>query len=133
MKITSVQHAKALYAATKGKSHQEIDEAVINFGRILSKNSQLNLGKDIIKKLNDIYNSENNIVEAQVISREGLASGLTEKVAIFIKEKYGARGVIIQNKINKHIKGGIIIKVGDEILDGSVDRKLKELRKKLIS
>ncbi len=133
MKITATQHAKALYEATKGKSHQKIDEAVVNFGKILSGNNQLRLGKDIIKKFSDICNSENNIVEAEIVSRDRLVPELVEKVIRFIKKRYNAREVIIQNRIDKSIKGGIIIKIRDEVIDGSMERKLKELKNKLIS
>ena len=40
--------------------------------------------------------------------------------------------IITNNIIDKNIKGGIIIKVGDEVLDGSVSAQLKRLEKELV-
>ena len=51
----------------------------------------------------------------------------------YVKNKYSAKEVIIKNTVSEKIKGGVVIKVGDEILDGSVERKLKELKILLIS
>ncbi len=133
MKVSAQQYAKALYEVTKGKSEKEIDAAVLGFVKILQKNNQLGLKKDISKKFHEIYNQENGIVEAEVISREKLNSQLVDKLIRFIKEKYSAKEVVINSKIDEGVKGGIIVKVGDEIIDGSIEKQLNNLRNILIS
>jgi F-type H+-transporting ATPase subunit delta len=85
----------------------------------------------IVKKFQEIHNAENGIVEAEVTTREKTSENLEREIKNFIKDKYKAEKVITNNKIDKNIKGGVIIRVGDEILDGSLDRKLKELKSSL--
>lgn len=133
MKATATQYAKALYEATKDKSQKEVDGVLANFVKTLSKNNQTKLAGSIEKKFGEIYNRENGILEAEVVSAHKLESHQVHKVESFLKEKYNANKVEINNIIDKDIKGGIIIKIGDEIIDGSVERQLKELRSKLIS
>lgn len=41
--------------------------------------------------------------------------------------------MVIKNKIDENIKGGIIIIVGDEIVDASVGRQLYDLEVNLIN
>lgn len=129
MKITPQQYAQSLYETTKNKSQDEIGGVVGNFVKILGKNNQLKLKNKIIEKFGAIYNRENGIVEAQVTSREKLTEELRTMVRTKIHTQYGAKEVVLVEKIDANIGGGVIIRVGDEILDGSVERRLKELKK----
>ena len=131
MKISVQQYANALYEATKEKSQGEIDSVLENFIKILAKNNQLRLKNSIIGKFGSIYNQENGIVEARVTSREVLSNELRNKVRIYVRTKYGAKEAVLVEKVDESIKGGIIIQVGDEVMDGSVGRQLKELKKEL--
>ena len=67
----------------------------------------------------------------EAISSRKLEADQTQQIEKFIKDKYSAREVLIDNKIDESIKGGIILKIGDEILDASVERQLRELRNNL--
>ncbi len=128
MKISVNQYAKSLFELTDGKSEREIDSAISNFIKFLQKNRQLKLAGKIIEKFRKIYNKKNGIVEAEIISREKLSSELIAKLNNFIKNKYLAKEVILNNIVDEKIKGGIIIKVGDEVVDGSVGGQLGRLR-----
>lgn len=128
MKATATQYAKTLYELTIDKTRQEIDGVVSKFLEELQRNGQIKIADQVVNKFQEIYNAENGIVEAEVVTREKISESLENKVKNFIKEKYFAKHVEIHNKIDENLRGGIIIRVGDEILDGSLDRKLRELR-----
>ncbi len=132
MKISTIQYAKSLFELTAEKSHQEIDGAVSSFAKFLQKNRQMKLAGKIIEKFGKIYNKKNGIVEAEIISREKLSSDLLAKLNNFIKNKYLAKEVILNNIVDEKIKGGITIKVGDEVVDGSVGGQINRLKKCLI-
>lgn len=131
MKITVNQYAKSLYAATGDKNQKEIGDAVSNFIKILQKNRQLKLFSKITQKFTEIWNQEKGIVKAEITSREELHTELRNKVSKYVKERYQAKEVILHNIIDEKIQGGIIIRVEDEILDGSVVRQLQELKNNL--
>lgn len=128
MKISTQQYAKALHESTKDKSQGEVDAVISGFVKILQKNNQLKLKKEISKKFGEIYNQENGIVEAEIITRYKIQDTRYKQIEDFIKKKYKAEKVVIKDKIDEEIKGGIIIKVGDEVIDGSVERRLKDLK-----
>jgi F-type H+-transporting ATPase subunit delta len=133
MKITPTQYAQVLYEATKGKSHDEINSVLSDFLKVLVKNNKLKNINLIIKKFDDVWNKEEGIVEAEITSREELSHQLINILTKKIQDKYRAREVLINNKIDKNIKGGIIIQIGDEVLDSSVAGQLKRLKSKLIA
>jgi len=128
MRITSTQYAKSLYEATVDKSHSETDVLVANFVKVLSKNGQMRLKNEIMRKFETVSNMKNGIVVAEVSSREKLSEGMIEKLTVFIKEKYSAEKVVIKNIIDEKIQGGVIVKVGDEIFDASVKGQLSKMR-----
>jgi len=131
MKVSNSQYADALYESAKGKSRSEINELVANFVKILAKSNQVKNINNIISKFKEIWNKKEGIMEAEVVSREKLSSQLVGKLINFVGRKYNARNVEIKSIVDKNIKGGIIIRVGDEVLDGSVSKQLQNLKKRL--
>jgi len=131
MKVTVTQYAKTLHESTRGKSQKEISGIISGFVKILAKNNQIKNSGKIIATFSDIYNKENKIVEAEVVSARKLESSQSHKVEKYIKEKYQAKKVFLKNIIDEKIKGGIIVKVGDELMDASVSRQLQSLRSNL--
>lgn len=132
MKITATQYAKALYASVDKKSAGEVDGFVINFFKVLKKNNQLKLAGKIVEKFSAIYDAKNGIVEATVTSVALLDEKTLQEVEKFVAKKYDAKKVILKNIIRKDIKGGIILQVGDEMLDASVVKKINDLKTILI-
>lgn len=145
MKITAKQYAQTLYDLTDGKSETpprvgeplrveagEIEKAVADFARYIYRNRKLKLVDKIIGQFAKIYNKEKGIVEAEVVTREKMDEATERKVKDYIEKKYHAKEVVLNNIIDASIKGGVIIKVGDEVMDGSVVGRLSELKKTLV-
>ena len=133
MKISTKQYAQALYELTLGKSESEVGIVVEKFVKELVKNNQIKSVSKIIDNFNNIYNQENGIIEAEIKSREQLQSESLEKIEKYLIKKYNAKQIILNKKINPEIKGGVIIKAGDEITDLSVAGSLNRLRRELIN
>ena len=133
MKASAAQYAKTLYELASGKNKSEIDSIVASFAKLLAKNNRLKMASAIIEKFGNIWNRENGILEADVESAYPLNDEASGKITKEIKEKYGVKEVILNNKINKDITGGIIIKIGDEVIDSSVKKQLKMLKQALAS
>jgi F-type H+-transporting ATPase subunit delta len=131
MTISTTQYAKTLYESVTGKPQKEISGVISEFVKILAKNNQLKNSGKIIDKFSDIYNQEKGIVEAEVVTKHKLESSQVHKVESYIKERYSAKNVILKNIIDEKIKGGIVIKVGDELMDASVAKQLRDLKNKL--
>jgi len=132
MKITAKQYAQTLYGLTEGKAKPEIEKTISDFARYLHKSRKLKLAEKIIENYLKLYDREKMIVEAEVVTREKIGEALEKKVKHFIKEKYQAKEVVLKNIIDGDIKGGMVLKVGDEVMDGSISGRLNELKKILV-
>jgi F-type H+-transporting ATPase subunit delta len=133
MKITANQYAKSLYKTIENKSPKEISGLVSNFVKVLAKNRQMKLFSEISQRFSEIWNKENEIVEAIAITKIEMGDKEKKEVENYIKKKYAAKEVVLKNITDEKIKGGIIIKVGDEVLDGSLLEQLMKLKSDLIN
>jgi len=133
MKISIKQYAQALYELTLGKSESEVNIVIEKFVKELAKNNQIKLSTKILDKFEQMYNKENGIIEAQVTSAFKLEEVEIEKLKTYLLEKYSAKEIVFNNKVDEKIKGGVIIKVGDELIDASIAGKLRSLKESLVS
>jgi F-type H+-transporting ATPase subunit delta len=133
MKISTQQYSQALLDLTDGKSEQEILTVTQKFSEQLKSDGQLKNADKIIEKFADLYNSKNGIVVTQVCVRRDVSQDILKEIEEFVQRKYGAKKVELKIVTDEKIKGGIIIRVGDEVMDASVGGQLEKLRKLLAS
>ena len=48
-----------------------------------------------------------------------------------IRDRSGAESVI-EEKIDSQLIGGVVIRLGDTVIDGSIKNKVKQLRRELV-
>jgi F-type H+-transporting ATPase subunit delta len=132
MRVTAKQYAQTLYDLTDGKAKPEIEKSLADFARYLHKERKLKLSGKIIENFRKIYDRKNGIVEAEVVTAEKISTEIEKKIKSYIQKKYDAKKVVLKNSIDGNIKGGVIIRVGDEVIDGSITGKLSELKKILV-
>jgi F-type H+-transporting ATPase subunit delta len=128
MKVSIKQYSQTLFELTDGKSEQEILNIVSKFAEQLKNDGQLKNSDKIIEKFAEIYNAKNGIVQACVISARALEDVQVAEISDFIKKKYAVKDVVVDNIVDEKIKGGLIIRVGDEIMDASILSQLKKLK-----
>ena len=132
MKISTTQYAQVLLDLTKDKDEKKIDKIVSDFITVLRNRNQINLVNKVIQKFSSIYNQTNKILDVEVVSMNPLDAEQKEGLNNFLKRKYQFEQITLTERIDKGIKGGLIIKVGDEVFDGSINGKLKRMKGELV-
>ncbi len=132
MKITPKQYAESLYQAVVGKKDSEVKDAIGNFVKVLINNNDISKADEIIKQFVRIWNREQGIVEAEVVSAKELDKKIVKLLNGYIAKLSGAKDVVIKEIVNKDILGGVVIKYKDKVLDGSLRMRLGELRSKMV-
>ncbi len=131
MKISAKQYAITLYELTDRKSESQINEIISKFVMLMKKVGDFKKINDVVSKFEEIYNKNRGILKIVVTTTRKLSDEEKNSVIEFIKTKYNVVDVEVSTVIDKNIKGGIIIRVGDEIIDGSVFGRLRVLRSAL--
>jgi len=132
MKINTNKYAEILKEALGDKNNEESSLIFSNFVKLLAKNNQLRYSSRIINKLKDLYNKESGTIEVEAISKTKLSEEMIDSIGKLFKKNAGVNEVNIENKINEKMLGGIILKTNEEIMDGSVDKQVVEMKKKLM-
>ena len=132
MRIKPNQYARSLYEMVDGKSKEQSKEVIKNFTEVLVKHNQLTKVDGIINEFIKIWNKKKKIIEAQAISARELSNDVIKNIKNYIAEVSEAKEVSLINYVDKNIIGGVIIKYGDKVLDGSLKARLSDLKSKLI-
>ena len=128
MKITPKQYAISLYETTKNVDKFKAEKRVATFVDILKKNNDLSLADKIKDEYNKYHRNQRNISKIEIASNSKLDSGILNKIIQKFKNQ-----IEVEEKIDESLIGGIVIKIDNNVLiDGSVKRKLENLRKSLV-
>ncbi|EPX73527.1 F0-ATPase delta subunit [Schizosaccharomyces octosporus yFS286] len=104
------------------------DALLGNFFNLLSVNNRLALLSRIQNQFEKIMRAQRGEVEVTITSAAPLdsktLSRLESKIA---KSKYGKGKLLVQNKVSPSILGGLILEIGDNILDVSVSSRVNHL------
>ena len=127
MKITPKQYAISLYDSTKDVDDTELNKRISNFVNILRKNNDLSLSGKIIEHYYKYRREQKNISKVEITSHDKLDSETIDNII----KKFNKQ-VEVEEKVDKTLLGGIIIKIDDNtLIDGSVKRKLENLKSHL--
>jgi F-type H+-transporting ATPase subunit delta len=110
----------------------KISEYIVNLLKLLIDNGRQSVVSEIYKafvELNDIANNRQRIT---VITQSNLDGSLLDKIKADVGTKLG-KEIILTEQVDESILGGIIIKIGDLVIDGSLAKGLKNIRRNLLN
>ena len=81
----------------------------------------------------ELANNAKSVAEATVYTVRPLTDSESEAVSSVFAAKVGKRTLKITNIADSSILGGIKLRIGNRIFDGSVNGKLERLRRQLLS
>jgi F-type H+-transporting ATPase subunit delta len=104
----------------------ETTHSLIN---ILVENQRTSLLGEVAKSYVQLYNDEQGVKVATVITAVPLSSALEEKVMAKVKQLTGSEKVTLKNEIDPAIIGGFILRVGDIQYNASIANQLGNLKR----
>lgn len=120
--------ATAFHEAIRGVSAKEREDVIKNFVAMLGKKHMLGKSKEIIEAYKKMSLASDGIVEAEVTTALPLADGDEEKLKKYLKKDFKADDIVIHHKLDEQLLGGIKIKIGDTIIDNSLQGRLTTLK-----
>jgi F-type H+-transporting ATPase subunit delta len=106
-----------------------------NFLHILADRDRLREVPDVATALQDLINRERGIVTAEVTTAIPLDAEMqavvAQRLATFLHRE--PRQVTIHTRVDPAIIGGVVARIGDQVIDDSVRGRLERLRRTLAS
>ena len=108
----------------------DADPTLINFLQVLIENHRLPLIHRIRSQFEVLWDRENRRLPVAVTSAVELDRAVIDALEARILEQTG-QNVELESRVDPDILGGIVVQVGNSILDASVRHKLEQLRKEV--
>lgn len=121
-KITSAAKAEQFLALLG----DELSPEVRNFVTLLAQNKRLPAMAEIAELYEQLKSAKERSVDVDITSTFELADGQTQQLAAALKSKLGQE-VNVTSEVDASLLGGVIIRAGDLVIDGSVRGKLAKL------
>jgi len=108
----------------------DADERVLNFLELLAERHRMPAVFRIRRIFEDLWADENKLLPVIVTSATELDAALVEDIGKRIEEQTGRR-VELASKVDPDVLGGLMVRVGNMVLDATVRNRLEQLRKQV--
>jgi F-type H+-transporting ATPase subunit delta len=88
---------------------------------------------EVVNQFIELTNDEMGIADAEVYSTRELNETEREAISAVFAAKIGKKSLRIENIVDSELLGGIKLRIGNRIYDGSLQGKLNRLERKLLS
>jgi F-type H+-transporting ATPase subunit delta len=102
-----------------------------NAAGLLTRRKRMYAVTGIAKELDRLSDQRAGIVRATVVSAEPLTDWFAEKLTEELKNMTGRR-IVLDRRHDPELLAGLIIRIGDQVIDGSARTKLAELSAHLL-
>jgi ATP synthase F1 delta subunit len=113
-----------------GRAVDGADEAVENFLELLVEKHRMPAIFRIRRELDTLWEEENKLLPVTITSAVELDASTVEGVGRAIGEQTG-RKVELTTNVDPDVLGGIVLRVGNSILDASIRNRLEQLRRQV--
>jgi ATP synthase F1 delta subunit len=108
----------------------DADERTVNFLRLLAERHRMPVVFRIRHALDKLWAEENRLLPVTVTSAVDLDERLVEDIGKRIEDQTGRR-VELSSNVDPDLLGGLMVRVGNMVLDASVRNRLEQLRKQV--
>ena len=121
--ISTKQKKKTFINIFKGN----IDEELLSFLLILIEKDRILFLREKLNEMEKIHLEKNNTLVAVVKTAVPLLEKEVNELKIKLENKYN-KNIIITTEVDKSLLGGVYVRVGNDVIDGTVKSKLDEMK-----
>ena len=124
-RVPAQRKAELLESALRG-----IDPLVLNLGRLLLRRKKTVIAPQIREAFQELVDAANGITHATVTSAVTLSQDELRAVTDKLSGMTGGT-VVVQSRVDESIVGGLVVQMGDRLIDGSTRSRLQALKRRL--
>jgi F-type H+-transporting ATPase subunit delta len=109
-----------------------LSDYMINFLKVLLDNDRQSCLVEIQQAMEALLDQVNNRQKVTIVTSVALDSAMKDKLGAKLKDVL-KKEIILREEVNTGILGGVIIKVGDTVIDGSLMKDLRNIKNNLLN
>jgi F-type H+-transporting ATPase subunit delta len=109
---------------------EDADETVSNFLELLLENHRMPALMRVRRELDALWEDVNQLLPVEITSAVELDPAIAERIGEEIGRQTG-RTVELTSTVDPDVIGGLVLRVGNSILDASIRNRLESLRKQV--
>jgi F-type H+-transporting ATPase subunit delta len=117
---------QAMRAVAASAGAMKLDPITTNFLGVLAKNRRLAQLGNVIRAFNLLAARHRGEINAEVTSAHKLDEGQVDAIRKNLRTRYGA-DIAVDLSVDPAILGGLVVKIGSRMIDGSIRTKLNAL------
>lgn len=106
---------------------KHISAELMNFLKVLIDKKRINTILSVRKDFNEFYFEYKGIIHAKAYTVTALSDDDKKQLEGKLSELTG-KSIVVQNIIETNVLGGMIVEIGDKIIDGSIKKKLNVMK-----
>ena len=106
------------------------DERTVNFLKLLAERHRMPVLFRIRRDFDELWAEEKKLLSVSVTSAIELDDKLVKDIGKRIEEQTG-RDVELSAQVDPYVLGGLVVRVGNMVLDASIRNRLEQLRKQV--
>lgn len=127
-RVLSTQARKSsIEAIFKGR----VSDLVYQFLQVVNEKGRLDVLPGIVRAYAQLLDEHQGVVEADVFVAQRLSESDAQSISAAISRRVG-KDVVLHQYVEPGLIGGIQVRVGDELIDGSVATGLRLMRRGLV-
>ena len=108
----------------------DADPTLVNFLKLLIENHRMPVIFRVRRGFEELWQEENKLLPVQVTSAVELDQATVRQIGDRIAEQTG-RKIDLSASVEPEILGGLVVRVGNSVLDASIRNRLEQLRKQV--
>jgi F-type H+-transporting ATPase subunit delta len=108
----------------------DADERLVNFLKLVAERHRMPALPRIRREFNSLWREERQLLPVDVTSAVELDEQLVKGIGDRIEEQTG-RQVELSSRVDPDVIGGLVVRVGNMVMDASVRSRLEQIRKQV--
>jgi len=126
--LTVEERGAVIERVFKGRVH----DLLFRFLMIINRKNRQGLFPGVFHAFLDIYDERHGVVDVDTYAAEPLNDLQKAQITSSLSEALG-RQVVVREHVDPSLIGGVKLRIGDQLIDGTVASQLRQLREALIA
>ncbi|MDD3101725.1 MAG: ATP synthase F1 subunit delta [Patescibacteria group bacterium] len=131
MKISARQYAESLAQSISSKSKPEMAVILDNFAKIMMENRDLNRLNEILSAFSKIWDKNQGELAVEFTGARAISEKTKKEIEEYLKLKTGAQKIVLTEKTDEDILGGLVLRYEDKVINASLKQSLQDLKNEM--